>query len=207
MKKLMESGWPTFKLCAQETITSIYADIQDSSGWDSAPMLPAVKLYAKAHLLKDRQQYLKPVYSFRIYSEFFNNEFGIEDDGAYSVPIPTRMIQANCVCCGIPRWRITVSSDSTGCCYTIKPLRDASDFPSPKAFTNVMQDRPVDVTCRVGTSYSRETIAFHRKMITHKLQGYIQKDRFKTSPVFGRATAKQSVHFTIWLWRNVLPRF
>ena len=50
-------------------------------------MLPAVKLYAKAHLLKDRQRYLKPVYSFRIYCEFVNQEFGIADDGAYSVPI------------------------------------------------------------------------------------------------------------------------
>ena len=61
--------------------------------------------------------------------------------------------------------------------YNKVPLQRLLDFPSPNAFTNVMRNRPVDVTCRVGMKYSRETITFHRKMITQKLQGYIQKDR------------------------------
>ena len=158
----------------------IYADIQDSSGWDSAPMLPAVKLYAKAHLLKDRQQYLKPVYSFRIYCEFFNNEFGIEDDGAYSVPISNpNDLGKLCLLWNSALADYRFFGLYRMLLYNKAPLEMLLDFPSPKAFTNVMQDRPVDVTCRVGTSYSRETIAFHRKMITHKLQGYIQKDRLK----------------------------
>ena len=156
----------------------IYADIQDSSGWDSAPMLPAVKLYAKAHLLKDRQRYLKPVYSFRIYCEFVNQEFGIADDGAYSVPISNpNDLGKLCLL-----WNSALSDYRFMGLYRMLlynkvPLQRLLDFPSPNAFTNVMRNRPVDVTCRVGMKYSRETITFHRKMITQKLQGYIQKDR------------------------------
>ena len=164
-----------------------------------SPMLPAVKLYAKAHLLKDRQQYLKPVYSFRIYSEFFNNEFGIEDDGAYSVPISNpNDLGKLCLLWNSALADYRFFGLYRMLLYNKAPLEMLLDFPSPKAFTNVMQDRPVDVTCRVGTSYSRETIAFHRKMITHKLQGYIQKDRLN-EPSIWKSYGKQSVHFTIWL--------
>ena len=68
--------------------------------------------------------------------------------------------------------------------YNKVPLQSLLNFPSAHDFTNVLGERKVNVTCRVGVNYTRETIAFHRKMVVRRLQGYIRNDRLKRARYF-----------------------
>lgn len=153
----------------------IFADIQDSSGWDSTPMLPAVKLYAKAQLLKDRSKYLEPVYSFRVFLDHFHKKHGVVDTGEYSDPVTNREDLKKLTLL----WNSSLADyrwlgPYRSIAYDKLPFRPLLAFPTQSSFTSVRSIRPVDVTCRVGTKYHRKSICFHREQVLNALSSYVQ---------------------------------
>src|SRR3990167_3672957 len=56
-----------------------YVDINDSSGWPHARVLPYVDGYFKNQLLKDKALYLKSFYAHRIYADFYHKKYQVHD--------------------------------------------------------------------------------------------------------------------------------
>ncbi len=152
----------------------IFADIQDSSGWDCAPMLPAVKIYAKSQILSDRNEYLRPIFSFRLFCEYFRDLYDVEDTGEYSAPVNNpKDLDKLCVLWNSSladyRWMGPYRMIS----YGKLPVSPLLSFPNVSDFTSPNAYRPVDVTCRVGTTYHRQSITKHRRHALLELKKHI----------------------------------
>lgn len=167
----------------------IFADIQDSSGWDCTPMLPAVKLYAKAQLLKDRSRYLEPVYSFRVFLDHFHNKYGVIDTGEYSDPVanPEDLKKLTLL------WNSSLADyrwlgPYRSIAYDKFPIRPLLSFPSKPSFTSARSSRPIDVTCRVGTNYHRKSISFHREKVLKTISSYVQPGKLSRRPYLRELT-------------------
>lgn len=151
----------------------LYFDIADSTGWIQTRVLPLVKRYYKAQLLKDRDAYLKPHYGNRIFTDYYHREFGIED----REPEAGRPVEraADLV-------KLRVSWNSGLADYSRwGPMRMALRhylpidklLRFPRSFTAARKTRSVAFACRFGTAYSRETVVFQRRRILELLKDRI----------------------------------
>jgi hypothetical protein len=183
--KLFGPRWESQTDSALEEIASyrrnvdnlIYVDLLDSAGWDHARALPVVKLYCKSQLLRDRSRYLRPLYGFRAFTDFYHDEMGVNDDApVLSEPVPSpSMLDKLTV-----SWNSGLADYSSLGPYRMHayqhvPLRKLLRF--PKRFNPSLSARSNDLSCRMGTRYIRETVAFQRKRLTAMLKDRVRTDR------------------------------
>ena len=148
----------------------IFADILDSAGWDHARPLPLVTLYCKAQLLKDRSAYLKPLYGYRIFSDYYHRKPGIEDD---------EPVRSEPVADPGDLEKLTVGWNSGLADYSwLGPYRMAGyervHLPAfirfPDNFHVPSGARAKDVSCRIGTGYLRKSAAYQRQRLAEILR-------------------------------------
>lgn len=147
----------------------IYFDILDSTAWDHTRALPCATLYCKAQLLRDRTAYLKPFYGYRPYSDYYHRTCGVEDDEpVWSEPLPDAALLD----------RMTVGWNSglgdyswfgpyRMAAYRRLPLKPLLRFPD--AFHPASVRRAKGVSCRIGTRYSRRSVAYQRQQMARVL--------------------------------------
>lgn len=152
-------------------------DISDSTGWLQAQVLPLVQLYCKAQLLKDRRAYMQPHYGNRIWADFYHRTEGIsdEDDAVPRVVTDPALLD-----------KLRVSWNSGLADYSLHgPLRMAlrHRIPSntllrfPTNFTPASSKRDIPFASRMGTSYTRNTVAHQRRRIAELLRGRMATDK------------------------------
>jgi hypothetical protein len=150
----------------------IYVDLADSASWDHSRALPHVKLYCKSQLLRDRTAYLKPLYGYRAFTDYYHRECGVNDDPpVVSEPVNDPSLLDKLAV----GWNSALADYSEWGVYRMQlydrlPLRPLLRF--PKEFTSPAAERSNPVSCRVGTRYVRATISHQR---THLLS--LLKDR------------------------------
>ncbi len=164
----------------------IWCDQADSSGTFLGQVLPHIHKYLKAQLLKDRNQYLKSHYASRIYAQYYHEKYGIQDEQAYiqepvkdqkdlsKLDISWNSGLMNYGLFGPYSQRLREHIPINALLYFAKPLRKAS------------AERPMDITCRMGISYPRETMRFQRLKIRELL-----KDHLPTNKLSRRAYFKE----------------
>ena len=150
----------------------IFFDTSDSTGIIEPSVIEYVDLYAKSQLLNDKEKYLKPHYGHRIYTDYYHKKFNIKDSKEeFSNPIASNELLN----------KLTVSWNSSLCDYSIcGPFKVAAfDFLPINIllkFTDnfILPDveRSVDLNCRMGTQYSRETVSWQRRRISELLSKY-----------------------------------
>lgn len=59
----------------------IWLDTADGTGTCMFDVMPYVDLYMKKQILKDKSRYCEPIWSHRIFGEYYHNIFGIEETG------------------------------------------------------------------------------------------------------------------------------
>jgi hypothetical protein len=144
-------------------------DISDSTGWLQPQVLPHVRIYAKAQLLRDRDGYRQPHYGNRIWTDHYHRAEGVRDDS----PAEPRIVED-------PRLldRLRVSWNSGLADYSLHgPTRMAlreriplnALLRSPRQFTPPDRPRSIDFVCRMGTNYPRATVAHQRRRIAEQL--------------------------------------
>jgi hypothetical protein len=164
----------------------IWFDSSDSTGVTHFELLPYVDLYLKKQLLKDRTQYQKEFYGGRIFSEFYHNTFGVEDEVAFEQFYPLCPEFENKVDLS---WNIGLG-DMVGSFSRNLFQRLRADYRPPSyRIPYVAPDDPrknIDVFLRTSTDLGRATIAFHRQEFVRRLRevkaeqdfsGYINGDR------------------------------
>jgi hypothetical protein len=151
----------------------IYISIADSASWDHARALPIVSLYCKSQLLRDRNAYLKPLYGNRLYTDYYHETFDVTDhDPVYSEPAAeARYLEKLAV-----SWNSGLADYSWAGPFRMKlyqylPLQSLLKFPN--AFRAASTPRDKELSCRIGTQYARESVAYQRKRITEILSNRI----------------------------------
>ena len=163
--------------CKEQVGKLIYVDITDSTGWDHADALPIVTAYLKNQLLVDRNKYLSPMYGYRPFSNYFHEQFSVNDEKpAYSKPINDPNLLG----------RLGVGWNSGFADWSLYgPLKMAiyrriqwsGLLGEPKGWNRPSLLRDNDVSCRFGVDYSRETVSWQRKFIRKIMKGKLATDK------------------------------
>lgn len=146
----------------------VYADISDSAGVVHMTMLDVVDLYIKNQLYVDKNNYLKPLYGYRLYSDFFYEKFNILDvNQAFSKVVSNKKL-LNKVHLG---WNSGLGNyGKYG--YLIQVFYKIFKYnlclPYPRIFKQNINKRIFDVNMRFNITYSRKTISYMRKSIIEK---------------------------------------
>ena len=148
----------------------ILADIFDSTGFDHVRQHQFVTLHCKAQLLRDRSAYLRPLYGYRAYADYYHRHNGVEDDE----PVCSEPLKSlNDID------KMTVGWNSALADYSwLGPYRMAAYhrilinalLRYPDTFHSPDSPRSVAVTCRIGTEYARRTVGYQRSVIARQLK-------------------------------------
>lgn len=168
---------------------TIYVDLLDSAGWDQARALPHVTLYCKSQILRDRSRYLKPLYGYRIFSDYYHQEMGVKDTPpVVSEPVEdARLLD-----------KLTLSWNSGLADYSwLGPTRMGAyeHIPLPSLLSFPVHTvapsskRNIDVSCRMGTNYIRESVSYQRKRLSKMLA-----TRMRTGKISRRAYIAELSH-------------
>ena len=163
----------------------LWFDISDSTGTTQFNVLPFVDGYIKDQVLKDLRAYQKHYYGSRIFTDFYHVLFGVKDND----PGPPHL---NHIPGDADLSKIHVGWNSGLFHYGYSglflgmvwhrlkwlPIRYPKQWKSPSIV------RTVPVSCRVGTSYSRATIAEPRRKIKTLLKEKIPTDKISRHAYF-----------------------
>lgn len=161
----------------------LYFDTTDSTGRIQVEILPIVDRYCKNQLLRDRRLYLKSMYGARLYTDYYHREFAAADaQPSWSEPVLERFLGKLALSwnSGIAdyspagRWRMAF--------YYRVPLRPLLRFPG--ALATPSSPRPVDISCRFGASYSRDSVTWQRKAVRDRLARRVPMERLNRSRYF-----------------------
>lgn len=160
----------------------VWFDISDSTGWLQAQVLPLVQIYCKSQLLADRTEYTQAHYGNRIWADYYHRNEDVNDNE----PAAPRIVEDASL---LNRLRVSWNSGLAD--YSLHgPSRMAlrarvpidALLRFPRTFTPPDTERGIDFTCRMGTNYTRDTVAHQRRRITALLA-----DRMATGKLNRRA--------------------
>ena len=140
----------------------IWFDTTDGTGTTQFQFLPYVHKYLKLQVLRDRSLYQKSYYGGRYFTEYYHDQFGINDTQEYPemTPAPASELHKIDVAWGHPL------SDYGRWAPWLRRIRRL--IPIPTRYTQRFIppiDRTVDTSFRYGSSYKRETVAFQRQLV------------------------------------------
>ncbi len=155
----------------------IWCDQSDSSGTFVGQILPYVAKYLKAQTLEDVSLYMQPFYGDRIYTEYYHQKYGITDDISYDYqPVKTKS--------DLEKIGISWNSGTMNHGYYgpyLNRLMHRVFIPPFLRFANrtgqVSSPRNLDVSCRMGISYPRETICFQRGKMREALKKHLLTEK------------------------------
>lgn len=185
-------GSPTLDLLREardEAGKLVWLDSSDSTGVTHFELLPYLDLYLKKHLLYDRSRYRQPMYGGRIYSDYYNREFGVADTEVFEQYYPLAEEQQSKVqlswniALGELRHAFTWWSRVRRLLPGLLPAR--LDIP----FAQPAKPRPLDLFLRASANWHRETVVYHRKELIRRLQGIIDSHEL-TASVGSTASSK-----------------
>ena len=173
-----------FSIWRERADKVLYFDTTDSTGSLQSELLPYVDGYLKSQLLIDRKAYLTPHYGHRIFSDYYHRTQGVEDaKPQFSRPVddPADLQKLKV------SWNSGLADYSLYGIYRMAlynriPLRALLTFPT--TFTDSRRSRHNLVSCRFGTIYTRETVAWQRKTIRTIMGSRLATDKLSRRRYF-----------------------
>jgi len=168
-------------------------DHADSTGATQFRVLPYVDRYYKNQILRDRQQYQRVMYGTRVTTDFYHNFFGVSDtvvDEPHLNHIPSvpdlLKIQVG--------WNYGLAHYGLYGEMLGKLLYPWPLLPRvrPRHWYAPSTKRALPVSCRMGMSYARETVARSRQEVKKRLHGRIPTDRLPRRKYFAEMTQSVS---------------
>lgn len=165
----------------QEHAERVYwFDTTDSTGTLQSEVLPYVDRYLKNQLLNDRKKYLSPFYGGRIYTEYYHDEMGIEDEEPYQFTRVDRESDLEKIQIS---WNSALGDYSPNARNVNSVFRKLNwilfdRFPWTRYLHHLCtwhkpeKKRPNHLITRFGTTYGRNTVEFHRKTVRDILEPY-----------------------------------
>jgi hypothetical protein len=160
----------------------VLADIFDSTGFDHVRQQQFVTLHCKAQLLRDRNAYLRPLYGYRAYADYYHRHNDIVDgEPVFSEPLKS-LTDINKMTVG---WNSALADYSWLGPYRMaayRRIRINALLRYPHTFQSPDAPRSVAITCRIGTEYARRTVGYQRSAIVQRI-----KRRAKTGKLTRRS--------------------
>jgi len=154
---------------SEKVAATIYVDLQDSAGWEQARALPLVTLYCKSQILRDRSRYLEPLYGYRIFSDYYHREMGVDDDPpVVSEPVKeARDLDKLTLLWNSGLADYSWAGPARMAAYGFSPLPGLLKFPT--RIEDPANQRDLDVSCRMGTNYIRKSVSYQRQRLSQIL--------------------------------------
>ncbi|WP_417814248.1 glycosyltransferase [Thalassospira alkalitolerans] len=167
-----------------EQVRVIYCDTTDSSGSLQSELLPIVDKYAKSQLLRDKQAYCRPLYGHRYFADYYHQRGGVIDSAPeWSIPVQNKSLLNKLVL----SWNTGLADYSLWGpnlmrIYRRFPLNRLLRFPEPVYAPE--KQRRLDVSCRFGVTYHRESVAWQRRQIREKMIDRLNTDKLSRKRYF-----------------------
>ena len=165
----------TLSLLSEKT-KIFWFDQADSSGTFLGQVLPYVEKYLKAQILTDKSLYKKSFYADRIYTDYYHLQSGVTDNKNYEYKAVEKDSDLE---------KIDISWNSSFMNHGYwGPYLSRILHYMPYRFLMHLSDvmghpnshRSMDLTCRMGMSYTRDSVRYQREQISK-----ILKDRLATN--------------------------
>jgi len=140
----------------------LWFDTTDSTGTGQFEVLPYVDKYYKFQILKDKKDYLKDFYGYRVYTDYYYREFGIGDrNREYKMVKPEEKYLGKI---GLS-WNSGYGdySSFSRLMYRLRSFSEIFYFRTAKFYFEDKRDRKVSY--RVNLAGYDEIVSFHRKKI------------------------------------------
>lgn len=149
----------------------LWFDLSDSTGTTHLRVLPHVDLYLKSQILKDRSAYQNVYYGSRLTTDFYHRKFDVQDrdSGPPHLNHVPRDKDLDKIQVG---WHSGMTHHGRhGVLWGHTWHRMGTIVPRfyPVRWWSPSLKRPIHCSCRIGTSYTRETVAYARKEIKKRL--------------------------------------
>ena len=155
----------------------VYFDTTDSTGYLAAALLPYVDRYYKAQLLRDRSEYLRPLYGHRLFTDWYHAHAGVADaEPEWSTPVEDPALLERLRV----SWNVGTASWSPSAprlAELDRRLPTSLFVRPPRRFHDPRASRPNDVSCRMNLSYRRQTVAYQREQVVRLLDAHVATDR------------------------------
>ena len=166
----------------KKKIKLIFADTADNSGQLKIEFLQFVDIYWKGQTLKNLNAYMKPHYGGRLFTNFYRKKFNIKDKNKQvSTPVKNKNLLKKIEIC----WNMGLC-DHGRYSHIKQKLFSVFKFNFLVKNTNNFflpnKKRNLDISCRIGKEYDRETVSFQRQKISELLGSNINTyklSRFK----------------------------
>lgn len=163
----------------------IWFDSSDSTSVTHFELLPFVDLYLKKQIFKDKKMYQKEFYGGRIFSDFYNQKFGVEDKALYNQFYPLSSDFFDKVQLS---WNIGLG-DMYGAFTKIANIRRlfadylkvSYNFP----ITSPQMVKNTDIFLRTSANLGRNSVSFHRQEMVCRLSGYLDKRKHLKGSING----------------------
>lgn len=148
----------------------LWFDTSDGTGTTQFAVLPFVDRYVKSQVLRDRRAYQRVPYGSRVFTDFIHTRFGISDanPGEPHLALPPSDDALPKIVAG---WHYGFlhyggwGDRLTALWYRCPMLPRWY----PVRWTTPAASRAIPVSCRIGTRYARETVAYARMEIRRRL--------------------------------------
>lgn len=165
---LKQSSLDNIQELFKRGVILFWFDQRDSAGCVIESVLPYVQLYFKKQIYADKEIYSRPLYGGRLYTDFYNQRFGVTD----SIPFRSNGVESD----QLKKFRLAWN---LGACSRWRSSGMARFFPSPPLkvdATKIIQlsekkilKKHKDFFCAMTIDYARQTVAFQRKALVTKL--------------------------------------
>ena len=183
----------------------IFADTADNSGQLKIDFLKFVDIYWKGQTLKNLNEYMKPHYGGRLFTNFYRKKFKIADKNRQvSIPVKNKELLKKIKIC----WNMGLCDHGR---YSHIKQKLFSVFKcdylvnNTKNFFLPNKKRNLNISCRIGKKYSRETVSFQRTKISKLLGSNINTSKLSR---FKYLNELSNAKYTIspFGWGELCPR-
>jgi len=165
----------------------VWYDISDSTGTTQFEILDMVDSYWKCQVLENKDHYLKPTNTGRVFSDFYYKLWKLQDDIPQETHLVTPPSSVNLSKVKLA-WNTGLSDYGL-----IAPLKnrlfrslglDYVPRDYARAYKPALEKRNNFISCRFGVSYKRESVAIGRKKLADKLKIYQKTDKLNRFQYF-----------------------
>ncbi len=168
---------------AERAARLIYFDRSSPPGSINTDVLPAVARYYKMALYRDRSLYGQRHYGLRLFTDYYHRNYGvvdpepscsnaIDDTATKKLRLSWNTGLANYSLLGP---RLSVFHEHLPLRFWLRP---------PTRFHQPSASRKIPLSCRMGLSYERQTVAYQRQQMASLLAAFRRTDRLSKTAYF-----------------------
>ena len=170
-----------------------YFDITDSAGLDHFEFLPYVTSVFKNQIFKNKDNYMKPLYGYRLFTDFYHENYNVIDTNQdYTSPVKNKA-DLNKIKVG---WNSSMSDYSYLGLYKLflyKKVAFKYLLTLPILVGRDSKERTINLSCRFNSNYDRETVAYQRKKIKALLNNYMDSTKVSRRKFFNEIKTSKIV--------------